>query len=539
MQKMSAFQLVAIMGKLHNVFKAHTSYAYDWLHDSTWNDEKPFDDRAVMISTQQQAHRRTTEALNIAAQQEIKERIQLKITDSIRNQVGKGQAKGDNVSSKEHLSVRVRRRLDSEKPFISKIIWQKTKDYGYLVGIDYEEYDGQLHTIINTHCATSIPRQNRWDIPLGNPELKGRLIVGDDSVAYRVERLLKRLKQDSLIKWPRIKEEKIQEQLLDANITSVVSLLDQPDSMIKIHGDKDTADNSGLGVPRRHRTGQAIIFRVENKLSHIAETVAQLAVPKSIRYNLSTGHTEHKLTMLSIRLKNLFGDAFEHVKKCHFCQQREAYPRLKKTSTVAAHMVTHLFHRHRVPRQRVTDNGSEFDNGRLQMVCDIIDLEHRVFIAPQNPRSDGAVEKQKAILKDGIASYVKDTTEFLSLAVVVNTVVNEATTFIPVFMVHGREAGTPEDAYLCQSVERWSSVNAYSVQMRKALKAVWTSVGVESRVDIEEWNRKAQNKIKYKTLSGTANTKRSKDNIRKLSSKLQMRYVGSHRIIKGESEQEQ
>jgi hypothetical protein len=320
--------------------------------------------------------------------------------------------------------------------------------------------------------------------------------------------------------------------------------------MIKIHGDKDTADNYGsLGASRRHRTGQAIIFLMENKLSHIAETAAQLAVSKSIRYNLlflmyeGMGHTEHKLTMLSIRSKYhwpyLFGDAFKRVKECHFCQQREAYSRLKKASTVAAHMVTLLFHRHGVPRQRVTDNGSEFDNGRLQMVCDIIDLEHRVFIAPQNPRSDGAVEKQKAILKDGIASYVKDTTEFLSLAVVVNTVVNEATTFIPVFMVHGREAGTPEDAYLCQSVERWSSVNAYSVQMRKALKAVWTSVGVESRVDIEEWNRKAQNKIKYKTLSGTANTKRSKDNIRKLSSKLQMRYVGSHRIIKGESEQEQ
>jgi hypothetical protein len=167
------------------------------------------------------------------------------------------------------------------------------------------------------------------------------------------------------------------------------------------------------------------------------------------------------------------------------------------------------------------------------MVCDIIDLEHRVFIAPQNPRSDGAVEKQKATLKDVIASYFKDTTESLGMAVFqYNTVVNEATTFIPVFMVHGREAGTPEDAHLCQSVERCSSVNVYIEQMRKALKAVWTSVGVESRVDIEEWNRKAQNKIKYKTLSGTANTKRSKDNIRKLSSKLQMRYVGSHRIIK-------
>jgi hypothetical protein len=315
----SVFQLVAIMGKLHNVYKDHTDYAYDWLHDSTWNDEKPFDDRAVMINTQQQAHRRTTEALRIA------------------------------------------------------------------------------------------------------------------------------------------------------------------------------------------------------------EAAAQLAVSKSIRYNLhflmyeGTGHAEHKLTMLSIRSKNhwpyLFGDAFEHVKKCYFCQQREeAYPRLKKASTVAAHMVTHLFQqRHKVPRQRVTDNGSEFDNGRLQMVWDIIDLEQRVFIAPQNPRSDGAVEKQKATLKDVIASYVKDTTEFLSMAVFqYNTVGNEATTFIPVFMAHGREAGTPEDAHLCQFVERCSSVNAYIEQMRKALKAVWTGVGVESRVDIEEWNRNAQNEIKYKTLSGTASTKGAK-----------------------------
>jgi hypothetical protein len=71
--------------------------------------------------------------------------------------------------------------------------------------------------------------------------------------------------------------------------------------------------------------------------------------------------------------------------------------------------------------------------------------------------------------------------------------------------------------------------------------------------DVEEWNRKAQNKIEYKpyavgdlfylatipkwqlilqTLGGTASAKRSKDNTRKLSSKLQMRYVGPYRIIK-------
>jgi hypothetical protein len=208
----------------------------------------------------------------------------------------------------------------------------------------------------------------------------------------------------------------------------------------------------------------------------------------------------------------------------------------------------------------VSDNGSEFDNGLLQMVCDIMALEHRVFITPRNPRSDGAVEKQMSTLKDEIASYVKNTTmdtwdEFLSVAAFhYNTTVNEATSFTPFFMIHGREASTPEDAHLCQLVENYSSVNAYIEQMRKALIAVWTSVGVKSRVDVEEWNRKAHNKIEYKpyavgdlfylatipkrqlilqTLGGTtAGTKKNKDNIRKLSSKLQMRYVGPYRIIK-------
>jgi hypothetical protein len=52
----------------------------------------------------------------------------------------------------------------------------------------------------------------------------------------------------------------------------------------------------------------------------------------------------------------------------------------KKASTVVAHMVKHLFHRHGVTRQLVTDNGSEFINGLLQMVCDIMALEHQVFI---------------------------------------------------------------------------------------------------------------------------------------------------------------
>jgi hypothetical protein len=153
-------------------------------------------------------------------------------------------------------------------------------------------------------------------------------------------------------------------------------------------------------------------------------------------------------------------------------------------------------------------------------------------------------------LKDEIASYVKNTTmdtwdDFLSVAAFhYNTTVNEATTFTPFFMIHG---------HLCQLVERYSSVNAYIEQMRKALMAVWTSVGVKSRVDVGEWNRKAQNEIEYKpyavgdllylatipkrqlilqTLGGTVGAKKTKDNIRKLSSKLQMRYVGPYRIIK-------
>jgi hypothetical protein len=146
----------------------------------------------------------------------------------------------------------------------------------------------------------------------------------------------------------------------------------------------------------------------------------------------------------------------------------------KKASTVASHMVTHLFHRHGVPRQLVTDNGNEFDNGLLQMVCVIMALDHRVFITPRNSRSDDAVEKQMSTLKDEIASYVKNTMdtwdEFLSVAAFhYNTTVNEATTFTPFFMIHGREVSTPEEAHLCQLVERYSSVNAYIEQMRKAL----------------------------------------------------------------------
>jgi hypothetical protein len=365
---------------------------------------------------------------------------------------------------------------------------------------DYEEDDGQLYTVINTffdakkqYWATSKPQKESWDIPLGNPELKRRLINGDDGVAYQVERLLKGMKQGSITKLPRTEDEWIQEQLDDAGIAPIVSLLDQPDSIIKINGDKEATgdylqrpvmDDGKAGALRRYRTGQAINFRVDNKLGHITETVAQLVVPKSIRPNLlflmheGMGHTGRNRTLSNIRSKyywpNQAADVADHVKKCHFCQQRKAYLRRsaipiqkypfmdrpmtrvhvdltgplvstkqgnlyilvmkcaltkwielvsipdKKASTVASHMVTHLFHRHGVPRQLIFDNGSEVDNGLLQMVCDIMVLEHRVFITPRNPRSDGAVEKQMSTLKDEIASYVKNTTmdpwdEFLSV----------------------------------------------------------------------------------------------------------------------------
>jgi hypothetical protein len=102
------------------------------------------------------------------------------------------------------------------------------ENYGYFVGMNYEEDDGQLHTVINTffdakkqYWANSKPQKEAWDIPLGNPELKRRLIVGDDGVAYRVERLLMGMKQGSIIQWPRTEDEWIQEQLDDAGIAPI------------------------------------------------------------------------------------------------------------------------------------------------------------------------------------------------------------------------------------------------------------------------------------------------------------------------------
>jgi thiamine biosynthesis protein ThiC len=173
---------------------------------------------------------------------------------------------------------------------------------------------------------------------------------------------------------------------------------------------------------RRYQTGQAINFRMDNKLGHITETIAQLVVPKSIRSNLlflmheGMGHTERNRTLSNIRSKyywpNQAADVVDHVKKRYFYQQQK-----KK-------------------------------------------------------------QKQMATLKDEIASYVKNTTmdtwdEFLSLAAFhYNTTVNEATTFTPFFMIHGREASTLKDAHLCQFVEKYCSFNAYIEQMRKALMAV-------------------------------------------------------------------
>jgi hypothetical protein len=215
--------------------------------------------------------------LKLAEQKEREESIQLKIADFIRNQVDTGQPTVDDAG-KEYLGTRARRKL--EKQLKSEIVWQKMENYGYLVGMDYEEDDGQLYTVINTffdakkqYWATSKPQKESWDIPLGNPELKRRLIVGDDGVAHRVERLLKGMKQDSIDKWPRTEDEWIQEQLDDAGIAPTVSLLDHPDSIIKINGDKEATgdylqrpvmDDGKAGALRRYRTGQARNFRVDN-----------------------------------------------------------------------------------------------------------------------------------------------------------------------------------------------------------------------------------------------------------------------------------
>jgi hypothetical protein len=261
--------------------------------------------------------------LKLAEQKERKESILLKIADSIRNQVDAGQPTIDDAG-KEYLGARAPRKLEKQakKQLISEIVWQKMENYGYLVGMDYEEDDDQLHTVINTffdakkhYWATLKPQKEAWDTPLGNPEMKRRQIVRDDGVAYRVERLLKGMKQGSITKWPRTEDEWIKQQLDDAGIASIVSLLDQPDSIIKINGDKEATgdylqrpimDDGKAGALRRYRTGQAINFRVDNKLGHITETVAQLVVPKSIRPNLlflmheDMGHTGRNWTLSNI-----------------------------------------------------------------------------------------------------------------------------------------------------------------------------------------------------------------------------------------------
>ena len=127
----------------------------------------------------------------------------------------------------------------------------------------------------------------------------------------------------------------------------------------------------------------------------------------------------------------------------------------------------------------MTDRGSEFHNTLMSEMCALMRVRH-VATTPYNPRADGAVERMNQEVGNALHFLVgADHARWDDLLAVmrfkINTTPSTVTGYTPFYMMHGREARTPDDATLeAKSVD--ADADAYMARVADALQDGWGEV---------------------------------------------------------------
>ena len=98
------------------------------------------------------------------------------------------------------------------------------------------------------------------------------------------------------------------------------------------------------------------------------------------------------------------------------------------------------------------DNGTEFKNKSINEVCEQLGVEHKIYLPPYRPQSNGRIESFHYFLKACISKHITPQREWddvVPLACVAyNFLPNEHSKESPFFLMFGRDAILPPNKLL-------------------------------------------------------------------------------------------
>ncbi|KAL5545199.1 hypothetical protein UlMin_008983 [Ulmus minor] len=105
--------------------------------------------------------------------------------------------------------------------------------------------------------------------------------------------------------------------------------------------------------------------------------------------NHSSGRTlAHRILRQGYYWPTIQTDSLDFVRKCDKCQQQN----------VTAFIWKNIVCRFGVPRELISDHGTQFENEKLQSICDRLGII-KVFSSPAHPKSNGQVEAVNKTIK--------------------------------------------------------------------------------------------------------------------------------------------
>ena len=223
----------------------------------------------------------------------------------------------------------------------------------------------------------------------------------------------------------------------------------------------------------------------------------------------------------------------------------------KTAEEVVAAFIQLMIYRHGCVRQLVSDDGREFDNKLFAQVAQLLRIRHSI-ICPYNPRANGLAENHMRTMKDALGIYCDESQEdwdehLRGVTMSYNITVNSQTGYTPYFMMFGREAVMPSEAWMTQFVKS-RGIRDYVKNIIDALTKAWEEAAESKPKEVQKmkadqhpvghreyrvYNEGDYAMVEVKPISTAVGWVEGES--RTLTHKLQPRFAGPYQIIKRKS----
>lgn len=169
----------------------------------------------------------------------------------------------------------------------------------------------------------------------------------------------------------------------------------------------------------------------------------------------------------------------------------------QRADTVARVFVTEIIARHGVPKQLLTDRGSNFVSEVFKKVCALLKIK-KLQTTAYHPMGNGRIERFHKTLKACLSHYIaKDQTDwdlwlpYVLMALRSST--HSATGETPFFLLHGREFEMPFDDVLTPQRIRYDTDENFTSELSGRLQQAYTLVREKLQAAAEK-NERQNNK---------------------------------------------